>query len=244
MLLFWFFLPSVRSLVVVLCWLVVLVIDRLFTYLLYPRPSRDSTMRTRRTVPYTLTKPSGEKIQRVTTVSPTGVKTIRITQLSPAPATASAVAHGSASGEPTVQRSTPMPEPHATAAAAEGRTLPSAISSPPMMQPMPTTPSELERQFFMIPPPAYAGTSTIPDASTALPAGTTWTGSATPVSTSRDPLVYQYPAYSTYGAIGTTSNDTRASSTFDARAGFELPFACPRMSSNASTTNPPALPGL
>ena len=93
MLLFWFFLPSVRSLVVVLCWLVVLVIDRLFTYLQYPRQSRDSTMRTRQTVPYTLTKPSGEKIRRVTTISPTGVKTIRITQLSPATATSSEVAH-------------------------------------------------------------------------------------------------------------------------------------------------------
>ena len=166
--------PSVRSvLVVVLCWLVVLVIDRLFTYLQYPRLSRDSTMRTRRTIPYTVTTPSGERIQRVTTISPTGERTIRITQLSPATATASAVAHGSTSGEPTIQRSTPMPEPQATAAAADGRTLPSVIPSPPMMQPMPTTPSELEREFFMIPPPAHPGTSTIPDANTAMPAGTT-----------------------------------------------------------------------
>ena len=195
-------------------------------------------MRTRRTVPYTLTKPSGEKIQRVTTVSPTGVKTIRITQLSPATATSSEVAHGSTSGEPTTQRSTPMPEPQASTAAADGRTLPSVVPSPPMMQTMPTTPSELERQFFMIPPPAHPGTLTIPDANTAMPAGTTWTGSATPVSAYREPLVYHNPAYSTCGALGNTSIHPRASSTFDARAGFERPFSIPRRSSNVSSTYP------
>ena len=176
------------------------------------------------------------KNQRVTTISPTGAKTIRITQLSPATATASAVAHGSTSGEPTIQRSTPMPEPQATAAAADGRTLPSVVPSPPMMQPMPTTPSELEREFFMIPPPAHPGTSTIPDASTAMPAGTTWTGSATPVSAYREPLGYHNPAYSTCGELGNTSIILRASSTVDARAGFERPFAIPRRSSNVSST--------
>ena len=77
-----------------------MLIGLLFKYLLYPRLSRDSTMRTRRTLPITTITPTGEKIRRVTTVSPTGVKTVYITQMSPAPATASAVAHGSTSGEP------------------------------------------------------------------------------------------------------------------------------------------------
>ena len=194
-LLCWFsFRPSVRS--VFLGWLVVWLIGWLFTSLLCPRLSIDSTMRTRRTVPITITTPTGERIRRVTTISPTGEKTIHITQLSPAPATASAVAHGSATGEPTERQPAPTPEPQATAAAAEGRTLSSAMSSPLMMQPMLTTPSEMERDFFSIPSPANAGATILPDARSAMPTGMAWTGTPVPTPTSQGPFVPQFPTRS------------------------------------------------